>query len=87
MKYPSVEVNDPLIGTFYREMSPEEYEEKIQWYKDYIKRNEKDMVRRTKEYVAYLRRWFGDDSCDGLPNFKARHNLHTLPMSFNVYFN
>lgn len=88
MKYPSVEVNDPLIGTFYREMSPEEYEEWVQWYRDYIKKYENnEPSRRIEEYILYLKCWFGDGPCDGLPNFKARYTLHTLPMSFNIYFN
>ncbi len=87
MKYPTVEVNDPFLGPVYREMSPEEYEDKIEWYRNYIERLEHDSApRRLKEYASYLRRWFGESSCDGLPNFKIRYTLHTLPMSFNVYF-
>lgn len=85
MKYPIEEVYDVFLGTVYREMSPETYDKKIQWFKDYIKKNDRDPSRRVQEYVDYLRRWFSNSPCDGLPNFKVRHNLHKLPMSFNTY--
>ena len=88
MKYPMEECYDSLFGeTFYREMSPATYDKKIQWFRDYIKSNENDKARRAQEYVSYLKRWFSDQPCDGLPSFKIRHTLHQLPMSYNMYFN
>lgn len=89
MKYPMISYPNPFdySQTIYREMTPAEYDEQIQWFKDYIKSNEYNHTRRDQEYVDYLKRWFGDGPYDGLPNFKARHNLHQLPMSYNIYFN
>ncbi len=87
MQYPMKQYYDPILGEVCREMFPDEYEEAIQWFKNYIKRNESDKCRREQEYISYLKRWFGSGPCDGLPNFKARHALHKLPMSFNIYFN
>lgn len=85
MKYPMKQVFCPILGERYREMTPAEYDERIKWYRDYIKRYANDKARKQQDYVSYLRRWFGSGPCDGLPNFKARHTLHQLPMSFNVY--
>lgn len=87
MMYPMVLKVDPFLGEVWREMTAAEYDAKIQWFRDYIKSNEDDRTRRGREYVNYLKRWFGDGTCDGLPNFKARHNLHQLPMSYNIYMN
>lgn len=87
MKYP-VELRwDPILGERMHELTPAEYDQRIQWYRDYIKIHENDTTRRNQEYVDYLRRWFGEGCCDGLPNFKVRHTLHQLPMPMNVYFN
>lgn len=85
MKYPEKLVFDPILGERYREMTPQEYEDQIQWYKDYLKKHKDDKSRRVADYVSYLGRWFSNSSCDGLPNFKARHTLHTLPMPMNIY--
>ena len=87
MKYPMICVFDPWIGETYREMTPAEYEEKLDWFRNYIKENENDTARRAQEYVSYLKRWLGDGPCDGLPNYKLRKGFHHLPMSYNVYFN
>ncbi|MCM1323925.1 MAG: hypothetical protein NC218_07175 [Acetobacter sp.] len=67
-------------------MSPATYDARIEWFRNFIKEHENDKPRRYQEYVSYLRQWFSDGQCDGLPNFKARHTLHQLPMSMNIYF-
>ncbi len=87
MRYPTEIIYDPILGEVEREMSAATYDKRIQWFKEYIKSHENDKARRVQEYVGYLRRWFGEGQCDGLPNFKARHTLHQLPMSYNIYFN
>lgn len=87
MKYPIELRYDPFLGEVEREMTPQEYEDKIQWFRDFIKRNENDTSRRGQEYVSYLRRWFSDKRCDGVLDFKTRYAWRTLPMSMNVYFN
>ena len=87
--YPMIERFDPwTCGTVWEPMSPEQYERRIQWYKDYIITNETagGMSRRTQEYVDYLKRWFSDGPCDGRPNFATRYEYHELPMAFNIYF-
>lgn len=85
MSYPMIETTSPFGGTVYREMRPEEYEERLNFYRNYIARYSNDAARRTKEYISYLARWFGDDTCDGLPDFQTRYRLHQLPMSPNVF--
>lgn len=87
MNYPMKEINDPFIGPIYREMTPAEYDEQLEHYREYIKNNEKHPSRRIQEYLSYLKRWFGDGSCDGLMNFQTRYNCHVLPMAYNIYFN
>lgn len=87
MKYPMIEIDDPFIGTIYREMTPPEYDEQIQWYRDYAKNHANDKARRTREYVSYLNRWFGSGFCDGLSDVNIRLKLHKLPMAYNIYFN
>lgn len=72
--------------TGYREMTPEEYEDQLQWYRDYIKREETNMVRRVQEYVQYLKRWFGDGKCDNFESFEVRYTKRKLPMAYNIYF-
>ena len=67
-------------------MTHEEYERKLQWYRDYIVRNENDKSRRGQEYLSYLKRWFGDGRCDGIANYQERYKRKTLPMPYNIYF-
>lgn len=85
MNYPEKLVCDPFVGEYYREMTPQEYEDQIQWYKDYIKKHEGDTSRRMEDYISYLKTWFSDNSCDGFPNFQQRYTLHKLPMPMNIY--
>lgn len=85
MKYPMKEFTNFWGGTEYREMTAVEYEEQIQWYKNYMERHKNDTARRVQDYISYLKSWFGDIRCDGWPNFETRYTMHQLPMSFNVY--
>lgn len=87
MKYPMITVFDPWCGEIEREMTPTEYEDRLNWYREYMKKNIECGSRRTVEYACYLKRWFGDGPCDGVDSFKTRYAWHTLPMPFNIYFN
>lgn len=87
MSYPMIEKMNFWGEMEYREMTADEYEEKLDWFRDYIKRNENNACRRIEEYVSYLRRWFSDSRCDGFNSFSTRYMLHQIPMSYNVYFN
>lgn len=87
MKYPMKEVRDIWSGgTIYREMTPSEYQESIEWFRDCAERYRDEKPRRYQEYVAYLDRWFGNGKCDGWNSFEERYARHELPMSMNVYF-
>lgn len=87
MKYPVQLCYDPLSGQdVYRELTPYEYEQKLEWYRSYAIRNQDDKARRIREYCDYLNRWFSDELCDGCRNYEARRSLHMLPMPFNIYF-
>lgn len=48
------------------------YTERIQWYRDYMIKNENATNRSTREYVSYLKSWFGAGPCDGAPDFATR---------------
>lgn len=85
MKYPMIESTSPFGGVTYREMLPEEYEERLNFYRNYFVHYSNDPSRRSQEYVSYLRRWFGNESCDGWPNFETRYAMHQLPMSANEF--
>ena len=65
----------------------QDYEAKLQWYRDYAAKNANSPYRRIKEYASYLQKWFSDGPCDGVSCFQARINRRILPMSYNVYFN
>lgn len=86
MNYPMKEVYSQFGGTTYREMTPMEYEEKLDFYRGLLARLSNRATRREEEYAGYLRRWFGNEKCDGWDSFELRHQMHKLPMSFNVYF-
>ena len=60
------------------------YEEKLQWYRDYIERKKNSPYRREQEYVSYLTCWFSENVCDGAP-FSLKYKWKRLPMSYNVY--
>lgn len=79
MKFPMIETQ---YG--YREMTEEEYETTLAWYKK--KLGGTPTSRRDKEYLSYLTCWFSDKRCDGLDSYNMRYNLRRLPMSLNVYF-
>ena len=68
-------------------MTEEEYERKLQWYRDRITYLETNSVcRRDREYCDYLKRWFGDGRCDGAPDYETRYQRRTLPMPYLIYF-
>lgn len=84
--YPMKEVRSPFGGSSYIEMTALEYEYELDFYRLQLVRYGKGVTRRELEYANYLRRWFGDERCDGWDNFERRHRMHKLPMPFNVYF-
>lgn len=86
MNYPMKEVRSSFGGTTYEEMTPEEYEEELDFFRFLLERLSNNSTRREQEYASYLRRWFSDEKCDGWDSFEFRHQMHKLPMSFNVYF-
>lgn len=86
MHYPKIEVESPFGGTTWREMTEEEYSNQLDWYRNYMMKNQNAFSRRTQEYVSYLRRWFGLVDCDGWQDFTSRSAMHQLPMPMNVYF-
>ena len=61
------------------------YDERIQWYRDFMIKNENAASRFVSEYVNYLKRWFGDGPCDGVSDFDTRIKWQCEPMSINVY--
>ena len=48
------------------------YNERIQWYRDFMIKNENATSRFVSEYVNYLKRWFGEGPCDGVSDFATR---------------
>lgn len=85
MKYPIINKYHPFLGSIEVEMTPQEYEGQIENYRSIMLLLVS--THRGIEYNDYLRRWFGNEECDGLPNFETRYNTHTLPMPRNIYFN
>ena len=61
------------------------YDERIQWYRDFMIKNENATCRFISEYVNYLKRWFGEGPCDGVSDFATRIKWKCEPMSINVY--
>ena len=61
------------------------YTERIQWYRDFMIKNENATSRFISDYVNYLKRWFGDGPCDGVSDFATRIKWKCEPMSINVY--
>lgn len=86
MHYPKIEVESPFGETTWREMTEEEYSNELDWYRNYMMKNQNASSRRTREYVSYLQRWFGPVDCDGWQDFTSRFAMHQLPMPINVYF-
>lgn len=62
-----------------------DYTERIQWYRDYMIKNENATDRSTREYVGYLKRWFSAGFCDGAPDFATRIKWKCEPMPINIY--
>lgn len=61
------------------------YTERIQWYRDFMIKNENVTSRFVSEYVNYLKRWFGEGPCDGVSDFATRIKWKCEPMPINVY--
>ena len=62
------------------------YDEKLDWYRNYVVKHTNATSRRDKEYVSYLTRWFSNDiNCDG-GTFDRKYSRKQLPMSYNEYF-
>lgn len=61
------------------------YDERIQWYRDFMIKNENATSRFISEYVNYLKRWFGEGPCDGVSDFVTRIKWKCEPMPINVY--
>ena len=86
MHYPKIEVESPFGGTTWREMTEEEYSNQLDWYRNYITKNQNSSSCSIQEYVSYLKRWFGPVDCDGWQDFTSRFAMHQLPMPMNIYF-
>lgn len=84
MSYPMREISTPF-GTTYREMTPEEYEVALNFYRSSIAGCLSSTGRLRQEYGRYLERWFSDEPCDGMANYEMRYRFHRLPMSANTY--
>ena len=84
MSYPKKEIiNDWGIVVFV-EMTPEEYEQNLDSFRDKIDKFSSSANRKDKEYEAYLRRWFSEEICDGAP-FSLKYKWHRLPMDYFQY--
>lgn len=84
MSYPMREISTPF-GTTYREMTPEEYEVALNFYRSSIAGCLSSTGRLRREYGKYLERWFSDKPCDGMTNYEMRYRFHRLPMAANTY--
>lgn len=61
------------------------YEEQLNWYRDYIRRNEGDTSRRVQGYVNYLKRWFSNKyEVDGA-KYDVKIRWKQLPMPYNIW--
>lgn len=85
MSYPIKEINPGYGSTIYREMTPEEYEVTLKFYRSSIAGYLSSTGRLNREYGRYLECWFSDKPCDGVENYEARYRLHRLPMAANTY--
>lgn len=87
MSYPIKEVYDVFRNSspIYQEMTPEEYEEKLNFYRLQAETYSVSSGRLAREYGSYLKRWFGDGECDGYANYEMRYRLHKLPQTANGY--
>ncbi len=86
MRYPYKSTLDFYGREQLVEMTPQEYEERLQWYRNKIRQLENSGNRRDKEYCSYLKRWFSDGVCDGVSDCETRIRWHQLPMTETVYF-
>lgn len=82
MRYPMKEVG---FNGVYREMTPQEYETELEWYRQKSEEYSASSRRRVQEYGAYLKRWFGDGECDGYRNYEQRRKFCCLPQTMNGY--
>lgn len=69
----------------YKEMTPQEYEEELNFYRSSIEDYLSRPGHLNQEYGRYLKRWFSDESCDGAANYETRYRFHRLPMAANTY--
>jgi hypothetical protein len=69
----------------YREMTSQEYEKALNFYRSQIEVYLSSSGRLNREYGKYLERWFSDESCDGAANYEMRYRFHRLPMAANTY--
>lgn len=84
MSYPMKDIYTPF-GCTYREMTPQEYEEALEFYRSSIERHLSSTGRLEREYGKYLERWFSDKPCDGIVSYEMRYRFHRLPMAANTY--
>lgn len=84
MSYPMKEINTPF-GTSYKEMTPQEYEKSLDFYRSQIEIYSSREGRLNHEYGNYLKRWFSDKPCDGMKSYEMRYRFHRLPMAANTY--
>ena len=86
MRYPYKSTFDFYGREQFVEMTPQEYDEKLQWYRDKMRQLENSGNRRDMEYCAYLKQWFSYGECDGTSDYETRIRWHQLPMPENIYF-
>lgn len=87
MGYPMKEVRVDFGNSFpvYREMTPEEYEKELNFYRLQAEAYSLSSGRLAREYGTYLKCWFSDERCDGYANYEMRYHLHKLPQTANGY--
>lgn len=88
MKYPLVFKHDFFRGDYYEEMTPEEYEESIERFRNRMTELEAEQPTGASDraYLGYLKTWFGNGSCDGWESYEVRYRFHKLPMSQTNYW-
>lgn len=87
MSYPMKEVRCDFGNStpVYREMTPEEYEKELNFYRMQAEAYSISHIRLEREYGHYLQRWFSDSPCEGYENFEMRYRMHRLPQTANGY--
>ena len=54
MHYPKIEVESPFGGTTWREMTEEEYSNQLDWYRNYMMKNQKPFIMALIPGMFYM---------------------------------